>query len=229
MPDRRRFPRPPLWLNLLLLVFGAAMLAYAQHHRFAVEEKSAILFKPSPSNPDELNRMREELAEMDLSRDQLAKELNGRLDYVKSLEGQEFYIAIDSAKRKLYFRIGKDVVRECDVTIGAPRTISAGGKKWTFIPLKGGFNVTGKETDYAWQIPEWVYAMNGSAQPQERPAINNAFGKYVLVLPNGYLIHSPPPSDSPMQGAKPGSFMVPEADLAAIWPRITKETRVYVF
>lgn len=227
--ERRSFPRPPLWLNLLLLVLGTGMLAYAQHHRYAVNEKSAILFKPSPTNPDELNRMREDLAEMDLSREQLERELNGRLDYLKSLEGQEFYIAIDTAKQKLYFRLGKDVVRECVVTIGAPRTITAGDKKWTFVPLKGGFNVAGKETDYAWQIPDWVYAMNGGAPPAERPVINNAFGKYVLVLPNGYLIHSPPPPGSPLQGVKPGSFMVSEADLAAIWPRITKETRVYVF
>src|SRR5438105_11919876 len=105
MPHRRSFPRPPLWLNLLLLVIGAATFAYAQHHRAVVDQKTAILFKSTPSNPDELNRMRQELAEMDLTREQLAKELNGRLDYLHSLEGEEFYIAIDTAKRKLYFRI----------------------------------------------------------------------------------------------------------------------------
>src|SRR5438067_8170430 len=172
MPDRlterRRFPRPPLWLNLLLLVIGMATLAYAKHHRAVVQQKTAILFRPSPSNPDELNRMREELAEMDLTRAQLAKELDGRMDYLRSLEGAQFYITIDSAKRKLYFRIGKDVVRECDFTIGAPRTIQTpDGRTWTFVPLKGGFNVVSKESDYAWQIPEWVYAMNGGPPPRE--------------------------------------------------------------
>ena len=49
----------------------------------------------------------------------------------------------------------------------------------------------------------------------------NGLGRYVIFLPNSYVIHSPPPPDSPLQGPKPGSFMVPEADLAAIWPRIT--------
>ena len=39
----------------------------------------------------------------------------------------------------------------------------------------------------------------------------------------------PPPANSPLRGAKPGSFMVPEADLAAIWKRVGPETRVYVF
>lgn len=234
MPDRhterRKFPRPPLWLNLLLLVIAAATLAYAQHHRDTVQRKSSILFKPTPSNPDELDRIREELAEMDLNREQLAKELDGRMDYLRSIEGSQFYISIDSAKRKLFLRLGKDVVRECDVTIGEPRTIKAAdGKTWTFVPLKGGFNVTDKETDYAWQVPEWVYAMNGQKPPGENHTVANGFGKYVIMLPNGYIIHSPPPPGSPLQSAKPGSFMLSEDDLAAIWPRITKQTRVYVF
>src|SRR5437879_3799443 len=115
MPDRRSFPRPPLWLNLLLLFTAVATLGFAQFHRDAVQRKSAILFKSSPGNPDELNRMRQELAGMDLTRAQLANEIGGRLDYLRSLEGEQFYISIDTAKQKLYFRIGKDIVRECDV------------------------------------------------------------------------------------------------------------------
>jgi hypothetical protein len=51
----------------------------------------------------------------------------------------------------------------------------------------------------------------------------------VIFLPDGYVIHSPPPPESPLQGPKPGSFMVSEADLAALWPRITNQTRVYIF
>jgi hypothetical protein len=43
------------------------------------------------------------------------------------------------------------------------------------------------------------------------------------------ILHSPSPPESPLRGAMPGSFMAPEADLAAIWKRIGRETRVYVF
>jgi hypothetical protein len=71
--------------------------------------------------------------------------------------------------------------------------------------------------------------MNGAAPPKSRPTVANGLGRYVIALGNQYVIHSPPPSDSPLKGAKPGSFMVPEADLAAIWKRIGPETRVYVF
>ena len=157
-PERRSFPRPPLWLNLLLLVIAGATFAYARHHHQEVVRETALLFKPTATNPGEMNRIREELSDMDVSREQLAKELDARLQYLQSLNGEQFYISIDTSKKKMEFRLGK----------------------------------------------------------------------YVIFLPDNYVIHSPP-SDSPLKGPKPGSFMVPEADLAAIWPRITKDTRVYIF
>jgi len=230
MRERRRFPRPPLWLNLLLLAIAVATFAYAKVQRETVRRKTAVLFRPSPLNPDELNRVRAELADMDVSRQQLSQELDGRMKYVGSLEGEQFYIAIDTAKQTFAFRIGKNVVREMPVTIGAGKTVTAkDGRTWTFVPLKGGFNVVGKQFDYIWRVPEWLYAMNGEPIPADRPSIENGLGKYVILLPDNYVIHSPPPADSPLKGPKPGSFLVPEADLAAIWPRVTKETRVYIF
>ena len=230
-PERRRFPRPPLWLNLLLLIIAAATFFYAKHQRDEIRDKTAYLFQPGPTNPAELTRMRQELADMDLTKAQLARELEGRMQYVESVKSEQFYIAIDTQKKKLYFRLGKEIVRDADVQIGEAKTITAkDGKSWTFIPLKGGFNVTGKEVDRAWLVPEWAYAMTNQPIPETRPTIPNGLGRYVISLPNSYVIHSPPPETSPLHGMpKPGSFMVPEADLAAIWPRITTQTRVYIF
>jgi len=84
--------------------------------------------------------------------------------------------------------------------------------------------------NYDWPVPEWVYAMNREPVPAARGTVANGLGRYVIMLPDNYVIHSPPPEGSPLHGKpKPGSFMVPEADLAAIWPRISKTTRVYIF
>ena len=113
--------------------------------------------------------------------------------------------------------------------IGEPQTFKTSGKTWTFYPLKGAFNVVDKDDSYATPVPEWVYAANDQPIPRERPTVHNWLGHYVIFLPNNYVIHSTPPPESPLKGAKPGSFMVPEDDLAAIWPRITNQTRVYIF
>ncbi len=228
-PERRTFPRPPLRLNLVLLVLAIATLAYAKHHRTVIRQEMAVLFKPSPSNPAELNRMREELSALDLTHDQLAKELDARMAYLQSLQGEEFYISIDTRRRRMELRLGKDVVRDCEVQIGEPKTINWRSKTWTFVPVKGAFTVADKEEGMTWTVPGWLYAMKGKEPPAERPAIKNGLGKYVVVLTDNYVIHSPPAQDSPLSGPKPGSYMVPEADLAAIWPRISKQTRVYIF
>ncbi|HEY4643075.1 MAG TPA: L,D-transpeptidase [Thermoanaerobaculia bacterium] len=217
-------------MNLLLLVIAAATFAYARHQRDIIETKTAVLFKRNANSPAELNRIRDELSQMDLTQAQLNRELDGRIQYLKTLQSEEFYISIDTQRKKMQFRLGRSVVRECDVRIGEAKTItSPAGKTWTFLPLKGGFSVTGKEDGYDWSVPEWVYAMHGQTAPAARAVVPNGLGRYVIFLPNSYVIHSPPPPQSPLQGPKPGSFMVPEADLAAIWPRITTQTRVYIF
>jgi hypothetical protein len=228
--ERRSFPRPPLWLNLLLLVIAAATFAYAKHQRDAIRDKTAVLFRPSDNSPAELMRMRDELSQIDLTQAQLRREIDSRMDYVKTLESEEFYISINTQTRKLQLRLGRTVVRESDVQIGQAQTIaSPSGRKWTFLPLKGGFSVIGKEEGYTWVVPEWVYATRGERAPATRPVVRNGLGRYVIVLPNSYLIHTPPPPDSPLQGPKPGSFMIPEEDMTAMWPRISKATRVYIF
>lgn len=229
-PERRKWPRPPLWLNLLLLVVAAATFALAHHQRQSIRLKTAKLFEPAPKSNDELNHIREQLADMDLTEAQLARELDAKLDYLHALQSEEFYIAVDTAKRKLFLRIGKDIAREANIEIGETKTITDRGRSWTFVPLKGGFTVVSKSDGYDWTVPEWLYAMNHEPIPAARPSIPNGLGHYIVVLPDNYVIHSPPPDASPLHGRpKPGSIMVPEADLAAIWPRITNSTRVYIF
>ncbi len=228
--ERRSFPRPPLWLNLFLLLVAAAVFAYAARQRNQIRSETATLFSPLPNTPADVNQIRDQLSQLDLTRGQLAQQLDQKMAYLQSLEGQQFYISIDTTKKTMQFRLGKDVVREAPVVVGPPATIhSTDGRTWTFYPLKGGFNVAGTDSDYSTAIPAWVYALHNEPVPANPPVMQNWLGKYVIFLPNNYVIDSPPPPGSPLQGPKPGSFMVPEADLVAIWPRITKDTRVYIF
>lgn len=228
-PDRRSFPRPPLWLNLLLLLLGIGGVLYARHHREQVSTRFARVITEEARTPADVKKTKEELADLDLSREQLTRELEGRSKFMTSLKSENFYLSIDTRQRKLRFYYGDTVLREADLVVGETRTISGGEKQWTFIPLKGAFPVEAKIVGHAWRVPEWVYALKNEPAPAERPVIRNGLGEYVIFLPNGYAIHTQPSAESPLQGAKPGSYMVSEDVLRAIWPRIHKGTQVYIF
>ncbi|MBK5259702.1 MAG: L,D-transpeptidase [Thermoanaerobaculia bacterium] len=230
-PDRRSFPRPPLWLNLLVLLLGIGGLLWARYHKEQVNTRFGHVLVQQQRTPADVQKMKEELAEMDLTKEALSTELNGRMKFVQALKSEDFYLSVDSKSKKLRFYYGDTVLREADITVGEQASIKTpDGKTWTFIPVKGAFKIEGKMVDYVWRIPNWVYAMNKQPIPAEQQAIAGGLGKYVLLFPNGYVIHTPPSEDSPLKGAKPGSIMVPEADLAAIWERIhIDKTQVYFF
>ena len=228
--DRRSFPRPPLWLNLLLLILGIAGILVARQHRERVSTQFADVINEQARTPADVRKMKEELAEMDLARGQLEQELQSRMKFVSSLKSENFYLSVDTKARKLRFYYGDTILRQADIVVGEQRTIEAGEKKWTFVPIKGAFSVEAKIVSYDWHVPEWVYAMNGQPVPPQRPTIDGGLGEYVIFLGNGYVIHTPPPAGSPLQGAKPGSYMVTEDVMRAIWPRIHKgKTPVYIF
>lgn len=220
-PDRRTFPRPPLWLNLILLLLAVAVFAYARYDRKRVETRFSHVLAEEARTPDDVKQLKEQMAELDLTRTSLQKELEGRMKFVASLKSDNFYLSIDTQKHKLRFYYGDTVLREADMAIGESKTINANGRTWTFVPLKGAFPVEAKIVDYAWRVPEWL--------DPARPTVPGGLGKYVIFLPNGYVIHTPPAAGSPLQGPKPGSYMVPEETLAAIWERIHKGTQVYIY
>ena len=216
---------------MLLVIVALATLVFAQYQRNEIDSKTAILFTPSKANPAEVNQIREELSQMDVTEGQLERELDARMEYLHTIDSEQFYLSVDTARKKLALRLGKDVVREADIQVGDAKTVKSGTKTWTFVPVKGAFTVTDKKTNYGWVVSEWAYALRGQPIPAVRQNIANVLGTYVVFLPDGYLIQSPPPASSPLAGMpKPGSIMVPEADLAAMWPRITPgQTRVYIF
>lgn len=228
-PTRRTSRRPALWLNLVVLLLGVAILGGAALHRRWLDGRFERIVHAQVTSPYEVARIREELAAMDVTRESLDRELGDRLAMARGFEAAEFYLAIDTANRRVRLHFGPEIVRETAVTIGEPRVIEADGRTWRFVPLKGAFTVVGTLVDQPWDVPAWAWAMRNAPAPVPPSSVAGGLGKYVIVLPNGYVIHSPPAPGSPLAGAKPGSFMVAEQEMRAIWPRISTATRVYIY
>ena len=231
-PRFRKAPKRarPAWaLSLALLGFAAAMGFGATWHRRSLDRRFAETVRQNAAVPADLKRLRQELAESEADEKTLGVKLDSRLKYLESVKSEDFFIVLDTVKKRFRFQYGDRILREAAAEPGPVTTIEAGKRRWTFPPLSGAFSIREKLQGADWAPPAWVYAMNRAPVPQPLPRIENGLGKYVIVLSGDAVIHSPPPADSPLKGAKPGSFLVAEKDLAAIWKRVGPRTRVYVF
>lgn len=227
---RRKLPRPSFRVCAFLLLLAAALAGGAWLHRRSLDEKLVPLLTESEAAPFEIQRIRQDLAGQELDQKALQAELKTRLDYARTQKAREFYVVLDTERRRFQFKFGDRVLRDAPMEIGAPRVVQAkSGKTWTFVPVTGGFSVQEKLENAQWSVPGWVYAMNGKEAPPDPPRVAGGLGKYVLVFAGSYVVASPPSDDSPLKTVKPGSFRVPEADLAAVWRRVGPGTRIYVF
>jgi hypothetical protein len=225
-----KLPRPPLSWTLAILAIAVLVGSTALFHRRSLDRRLGIAWKSGGGVPVAIQKLRRDLSDLEIDEETLSRELQTRLDYIENAEEDDFSIVLDTRARKFQFRLGDDVLREAPVEIGAPVPASSrSGRAWAVPPLSGAFTVRSKSVSPAWKAPQRAYAAAGLRAPDPLPSIPGGLGKYVVELEGGYVIHSPPPRQSPLKGAKPGSFLVPEADLAAIWKRIGPQTRVYVF
>jgi len=226
----RKLFRPSWVINGSLLVIAASLAAGATLHRRSVERRFAATVRQSAGLPSEIKKARQALIDLEADEKTLGAALDARLKYAQSVGSEDFYLVLDTVRKKFLFQNGKKVVRESTAEPGPIRAFEVGKKRWTFPALSGAFSIREKLENADWKPPAWVYAMNGVHPPAELPSVHAGLGRYVLVLSGGEaVVHSPPPPESPLKGPKPGSVQVPEADLAAIWKRIGPRTRVYVF
>lgn len=229
----KKLPRPSWAVNGTLLALAGTLALGATLHRGSLERRFAATVQKSAGLPFEIKKARQALVDLEADEKTLGTTLDARMKYAQSLESEDFYIVIDTLKKRFFFQYGDKIVRESKAEPGPARTFEVGKKRWTFPALSGAFSIREKLESADWKPPAWVYAMNGVKPPDASPAtsaVRAGLGRYVLVLSGGEaVVHSPPPPESPLKGPKPGSIEVPEADLAAVWKRIGPRTRVYVF
>jgi hypothetical protein len=222
--------RPPISWSLGLLLFGVILGAAATVQRRQLDARFQALVLRSQSTPFEIQRIRQDLAALWLDESALQKEFDARLAAADAQRSSEFYLVLDTKTSKLSLRLGDDIVRETPFESRPPRPVEmASGERLAPAPLSGAFTVREKLERPAWRPPAWTWTEAGLKVPSPLPDIPGGLGRYVVVLTDDVVLHSPPPPGSPLKGAMPGSFLAPEADLAAIWKRIGPQTRVYVF
>jgi len=225
-----RLWRPPLEASLGLLLFALVLAAAALVHRKRLDARFDALVLRGQSTPFEIQRIRRDLAALDLDEKALSRELDARLAAAEEEESSNFYLVLDTKAKRMSLRVGDRIVREASLAVGPPRTIrTASGESVGEPPLSGAFTVRRKLERPSWRPPASVWTAAGRRVPSPLPEIPGGLGRYVIVLAEDVVLHSPPLPGSPLQGPRPGSFEAPEADLAAIWKRVGKETRVYVF
>jgi hypothetical protein len=80
--------------------------------------------------------------------------LKTRLDYARSQKSREFYVVLDTTRRRFAFKFADKVLRDALLDVGAPRVVHAkSGKSWTFAPVTGAFSLQEKLEDAEWSIP----------------------------------------------------------------------------
>src|SRR4051812_12377042 len=115
--DRRDLRRPPLWLNAVLVFFGAPLLLVAAPHPPRIDDDYGREFASTAQSPSEVNQITAELAEMNLTQDTLARELERRLAYIESLKSRELYLSLDTARKTLSLKSGNDTVQKASVQL----------------------------------------------------------------------------------------------------------------
>jgi hypothetical protein len=161
---RPKLPRPSLAACAALFGLAAVLAGGAVLHRRFLDERLVPLLTESEAAPFEIRRIRQDLTEQELDQKSLEAELKTRLDYARSQKSREFYVVLDTGRRRFAFKFGDKVLRDAPLDIGAPRVVHVkSGKSWTFVPVTGAFSVQEKLENAEWNIPGWRRTSSGGA------------------------------------------------------------------
>jgi hypothetical protein len=152
-----------------VILLGVALAAAATLHRRSLDARFAAQVLRARSVPFEIQRIRHDLAAIDLDEKTLEKELDARLAAAQVAQSEEFYLVLDTRAKKMSFRIGDRIVREAPLAVGTPRPIvSASGERFpprrSREPSPSGRSSTGPPGSRRLGL-----ARRGSSRPRSHP------------------------------------------------------------
>lgn len=166
-----------------------------------------------------------------VKRSELALALLQRELRLRELEQKGLHLAIDTDSAVLYLRHDAATLRRAAVRIGPDSVIRApDGRSWRFVRARGERRLREKQQSPVYTVPEWVYLGEGLPVPPEAERhVPGGLGTYVLRLDDGTEIYSAPQT-GPLRGqVKPASYVVEEAELAAIFDAVSRDTPVFIY
>jgi hypothetical protein len=144
---------------------------------------------------------------------------------------KQLHLAIPVDSGVMYLEQEGALLREMPVQVGPERRVGTPPDTVYMATPRGTRTVERiLSADDAWEIPAWVYADRGVAQPTDR-ALKGALGPAAVVLVGGTVIYSLP-SVGPLNDSTyvlPGSMRTRAADLQAIAANLKPGMTVYLY
>lgn len=110
---------------------------------------------------------------------------------LEKLKPRGYYILIDTAANRLYFKKDNRVLLDAVCSTGSGRRLVAGNQQWSFRTPHGEFRIIAKARNPIWRKPDWAFLEEGEPIPvnQADRYEPGVLGEYALALGNGYFIH----------------------------------------
>lgn len=145
------------------------------------------------------------------------------------------YIIISTEHNRLWLMQGREILRAAVCATGTGDTLrwEAGGRKWVFNTPRGEFTVQYKTSNPRWVPPEWHYVEQGIDPPdwltRAREADYDMLGDAAINFGGDYHIHGTLFEGLLGRSVTHGCVRIGSRDLAFIYPRVGRGTRVFIY
>jgi L,D-transpeptidase ErfK/SrfK len=145
------------------------------------------------------------------------------------------YIIISTHHNRLWLMHGEDIQRVAVCATGKGDTLhwEEGGKTWVFNTPTGEFAVQHKTTNPRWIPPEWHYVEQGEVPPdwlgRAKSADYDMLGDAAINFGNEYNIHGTLFEGLLGRSITHGCVRIGARDLAYIYPRVGRGTKVFIY
>lgn len=186
----------------------------------------------------EIERLRSSMTDAERRRaDMLGAESENKLRIMVELArrqaavDKELHLSVAVDSGMMYLEREGALLREMRVEVGPERAVGTAPDTVRIVVPRGARTVERLlGADDAWEVPRWVYADRGIAEPAER-ALRGALGPSAIVLTGGTVIYAMP-SVGPLNDSSyvmPGAVRARASDLEAIAPNLAPGVTVYLY